>query len=552
MSQLTKEMFASAATSGRGLSVGTGDDPERMLWSEVHEQARRMAGALAARGIGPGSSVAVLAAGAADVAPLVQAIWMRRATFTMLQQPTPRTDLLVWLEDTARAIALIGADVTIVGEPFLLALDHLGSKAIAAITVESTRDGESIEPLEAEEDDIAMRQLTSGSTGVPKAVEITHSNFAANSVAMIDALDIVIDQDVSVSWLPLSHDMGMIAFMCVPMQLGVEAVVVTPESFLRRPILWAELMSRHKATITSGPNFAYSVLARILERADASAIDLSSMRVAVNGAEPIDHRDLANFAAVGARFGLSPSVPTAGYGLAEATLAVSFGAPDDPAIVDAVSRDAVTSRQTAEPAYGDAFSPTQRIVCVGFPVKGMDVRIARDGTVLGPRGIGAIELRGPAVASRYLTEDGFVEMKRQDGWFDTGDLGYLDEQGRIYVCGRTKDLIVLAGKNLYPNDIERATAMVDGVRKGCVIAVRIDGGEEREGFAVLAEAHGVDDAAVRERLTREIVAKVNSHVGHSPREVLLLPAGALPKTPSGKLRRNSARELLDREPAAQP
>ena len=541
MSILTREIIASAASSPHYLTVGTVADPVRLTWREVHEQAKRMAGGLAARGVGRHGSVAVLAADAGDVAPLAQAIWLRRAALTMLQQPTPRADLAVWLGDTVRAIRMIRADVVVVGEPFLMALDHLAAHNLAVCTVESLRGAEPIEPDDADEADIAMRQLTSGSTGIPKAVEISHGNFAANTVAMCAGLDVDIDRDVSVSWLPLSHDMGMIGFLCVPMQLGAEAVVVTPDQFLRRPIMWAELITKHRATITSGPNFAYSMLARVLERADPAAIDLSSLRVAGNGAEPIDHRDLKNFAAVGARFGLRPSAPMPVYGLAEATLAVSFGAHDDPPIFDPVSRDAIVADHYARPMPEHA-DIAQQIVCVGFPVKGMDVRIVREGSVQGPREIGAIELRGPTVAGSYLTMDGVFPLARHDGWFDSGDLGYLDEEGRLYVCGRTKDLIVVAGKNLYPHDIERAAENVDGVRKGCVIALRVDA--EREGFAVLAEVLNADEEDVRLRISRDITARVNRQVGHAPREVRLFPAGTLPKTLSGKLRRNCARELL--------
>jgi len=544
MSIFTREMLASAASSPHGLTAGTVADPIRLSWSEVHDQAKRMAGSLAAKGVGRHGSVAVLATDAADVAPLVQAIWLRGAAVTMLQQPTPRTDLAVWLGDTVRAILMIHADLVVVAEPFLMAGDHLLAHNLAVCTVESLRGAKPIEPDdadEADEADIAMRQLTSGSTGVPKAVEISHANLAANTVAICHAVDIEIDKDVMASWLPLSHDMGMIGFVQFPMQVGVETVVVTADQFLRRPLTWAELISRHRASITSGPNFAYAVLARVLQRADPTDIDLSSLRLAVNGAEPIDHRDLVNFATVGARFGLRPSAPTVAYGLAEATLMVSMGAPHDQAIVDSVSRQAMAEAHRAQLVPDDSEN-VQHVVCVGFPVKGMDVRVARDGTAQGPREIGAIELRGPAVASSYLTPDGVIPLARQDGWVDSGDLGYLDEEGRIYVCGRTKDLIVLAGTNLYPHDIERAAETVDGVRKGCVIALRVDAA--REGFAVLAEVHNVDEEDARLRISREITARVNHQVGHAPREVRLFPAGTLPKTGSGKLRRNSARKLL--------
>jgi fatty-acyl-CoA synthase len=552
MSILTREIVASAASSPHGLTVGTLADPVRLTWREVHEQAKRMASSLAAKGIGRHGSVAVLAADAADAAPLAQALWLRRAALTMLQQPTPRTDPAVWLADTVRAIRMIHADVVVVGEPFLMALDHLAAHDLAVCTVESLRGAEPIEPDdadEADEADIAMRQLTSGATGMPKAVEISHGNLAANSVAACHALDMDTDKDVMASWLPLSHDMGMIGFVQLPMHLGVETVVVTPEQFLRRPLTWAELISTHRATITSGPNFAYSVLARVLQGADPTDIDLSSLRVAVNGAEPINHRDLATFTAVGARFGLRPSAATPAYGLAEATLLVSMAATHDQAIVDSLSRQAVTEAHRAQPVSDDAENG-QHVVCLGFPATGMDVRITRDGTARGPREIGAIEVRGPAVAGSYLTSDGVFAIARQDGWVDSGDLGYLDEMGRVYVCGRAKDLIVLAGMNLYPQDIERAVETVDGVRKGCVIALRVDA--EREGFAVLAEVRDADGEDVRLRISRDITAAVNRQIGHAPREVRLFPAGTLPKTPSGKLRRKTARALLSQTGSAAP
>jgi fatty-acyl-CoA synthase len=514
-----------------------------LTWREVHEQAKRMAGGLAARGIRRQGSVAVLATDAADIAPLAQAAWLSRAAVTMLQQPTPRTDLAVWLADTVRATLMIKADVVIIGDQFLGALDPLTAQGLKVCTVESLRRADPIEldmSDHAAESDIALRQLTSGSTGVPKAVEISHGNLAANAVALHDGLELDINTDVMASWLPLPHDMGMIAFVCFPMQLGIETVVVPPEEFLKRPLVWAESISRHRATITSGPNFAYSVLARVLQGADPDVIDLSSLRIAVNGAEPIDHRDMTDFSAVGARFGLRPTALTPAYGLAEATLVASLGSAHDQATIDQVSRQAIAEAHRAQPVQDDS-ADVQHVVCVGLPVTGLDLRISRNRTAVAPREIGSVELRGPMTAHNYLTSDGVVPLAT-DGWFDSGDLGYLDEEGRLYVCGRTKDLIVLAGRNLYPHDIERAAESVDGVRKGCVIALRVDA--DREGFAVLAEVRNATDDDARARISREIAARVSSQVGHRPRHILLLPAGALPKTPSGKLRRSSARELL--------
>jgi fatty-acyl-CoA synthase len=235
-----------------------------------------------------------------------------------------------------------------------------------------------------------------------------------------------------------------------------------------------------------------------------------------------------------------------GYGLAEATLVVSLGAPHDLVVVDKVSRRAVTQAHRAMPVSQNSEEDSRQVICVGLPVSGMHVRITRGTEVVAPREIGEIELRGPTIAKNYLTAAGIVPLASNAGWFDTGDLGYVDEEGRLYVCGRSKDLIVLAGRNLYPQDIERAAESVDGVRKGCVIALRIDddGDGDREGFVVLAEVHNADDEDARLRIGRDVTSRVSSHVGHFPRHVLLFPANTLPKTPSGKLRRSSARELL--------
>ncbi len=543
MSAFTRQLLATAASSPQHLTGGTFADPIRLRWQDVHAQAKRIGGGLAAMEVGRGGSVAVLATDAADVAPLAQATWLRGAALTMLQQPTPRTDATVWLADTVRAIGLIKADVVVVGNQYLATLDHQCAQHLAVCTVESLRTAQPVE-FDAEADDtaIALRQLTSGSTGVPKAVEISHGNLAASAIALHDGLDLDISTDVFASWLPLSHDMGMIAFLCLPMQLGLEAAIIPPEEFLTRPIIWAEMISRHRGTITAGPNFAYAVLTRVLQRrTDPGSIDLSSLRVAVNGAEPIDHRDIAEFTTVGARFGMRPTAAMPGYGLAEATLVVSLGAPHEPAVIDKASRRAAVEEHRALPISG-ASEHVRHIVCVGIPATGMEVRISRDGQALAHREIGAIELRGPTVAENYLTSAGTVPLARDDGWFDTGDLGYLDEHGRLYVCGRSKDLIVLAGKNLYPHDIERAAETVDGVRKGSVIAVRVDG--DPEGFAILAEVHNADAEDVRLRISRAITARVSCHVGHLPRQILLLPPGSLPKTASGKLRRSTARELL--------
>lgn len=541
MSNLIHDIVATTRTSTRGLHSGLGPDKKYASWAEVHQQAVGMSERLAAQGIGRHYTVAILAGDTSDVAPLAQALWIRGAALTMLQHPTPRIDLAVWISDTARAARMLGASLIIVGTPFEAAIPALQAEGLLVVQLDSLRGSGRIAPVESDDNDIAMRQLTSGSTGVPKAVEISHGNLVANIEAIRVAVGLD-DDTVVASWLPLCHDMGMVGFLCVPMNLGLETIAVRPEEFLRKPIVWAEMITDFRVNVTAGPNFAYSVLARMLERADPETIDLSSLRVAINGAEPINHVDIARFSAVGARFGMGPGVATPFYGLAEATLAVSAGDHGAPAVVDHVSGQLLTEANRAEQVSADA-DDARHVVCVGLPIHGMEVRVVSDDTTLSTRDVGAIQLRGPSIAGSYLTTDGVVKLADDDGWFDTGDIGYLDERGRVYVCGRTKDLIVLAGRNLYPHDIERAAATVEGVRQGCVVALRTD--SDREGFAVLAEVYDRYDEQARTQIRRDITAQVSGHVGHTPREVLLLAPGSLPKTTSGKLRRTSARALLN-------
>jgi fatty-acyl-CoA synthase len=543
MSRFTDQMYGNAATSVRGLVTSSPDAPVRRSWGEVHQQARLMAGALANAGVGPGSVVAVLAGEPADVAPLAQAVWMRGASLTMLQQPTPRTDLGVWLADTDRAASTIGAGLIVVGSPFGAAVASLAAAGQRVLTVDDVRTGPAIAPLHTDDSAVAMYQLTSGSTGVPKAVQLTHANLLANSVALVTATEADTSTDVMVTWLPLSHDMGMIAFLTLPMQLGVELVAATPDEFLRRPALWPELITRYRGAITSGPNFAYALLALTLERAEPDDYDLSSLRVAINGAEPIDARAVHRLAQAGARFGLRPGAITAAYGMAEATLAITFD--NSPQVnVDMISRRDLHERAVATPDTGaDACS----VVSVGLPVAGMEVRVIGDESRPRlPRHIGSIEVRGAAVSRGYLTEHGWLDGPIRDGWLCTGDLGYLDEHGKLYVCGRAKDMIVIAGNNIYPTDIERAACAVPGVRAGNAAAVRINDRAGRESFAVLAESKHADDPAEAERIRAEIALRVRQAVGYNARAVLVLPPGSLPKTGSGKLQRGKAVELFAR------
>ncbi|NKY88648.1 fatty acyl-AMP ligase [Nocardia veterana] len=542
MSRFTEEMFATARSSRRGLVTGEPDAPLRRGWDEIHRIARRMAGGLAAAGIGHGDAVGVLAGLPADIAPVCQAIWMRGASITMLHQPTPRTDLQLWARDTETVLQMIDARAVVLGAPFEVAAPLLAERGITVVLVDDAAAGPDTDPLPTAESDIALQQLTSGSTGSPKAVRITHDNFYVNAYAMFDRVKFQLDQDVMVSWLPLFHDMGMVGFLSVPMQFGAEVVCVTPMDFLRRPVLWAELISKYRGTVTAAPNFAYSLLARRLARADDDAVDLSSVRYMWNGAEPVDPDTMEALARAGKRFGLSPSALTPVYGMAETTLAVSIPDPGAGQVIDTVDADLLEALGKAVPVTDPAahHGAVRRLPLLGRPVDNLTVRVVDDERrPLPTRSVGVLEVRGRAVSSGYVTVDGFRPAQDAEGWLDTGDIGYLTEDGSVVVCGRIKDVIIMGGRNIFPTDIERAALRVAGVRPGNAVAVRLDAGQKRESFAVVVESNDFADPEAVRRIEHDVVHEVFSAVGARPRSVTVLGPGALPKTSSGKLRRSA-------------
>ena len=543
MSKFTEEMFATAESSERGLVTGEPDQPLRQSWGEIHRVARAMAGTLADAGIGRGDAIGILAGQPVDIAPACQATWMRGGSVTMLHQPTPRTDLAVWGADTETVVRMIEAKAVILGAPFDVAAPILEERGITVLKIEDMRSGTEIDPIETAESDIALQQLTSGSTGSPKAVRITHENFYVNAYAMIDRIKFDVDSDVMVSWLPLFHDMGMVGFLTVPMQVGAEVVSITPLDFLRSPLLWAKLIDKYRGTVTAAPNFAYSLLARRLSQADDDLdLDLSTLRYAWNGAEPVDPETMATLAEAGAPYKLDPLALAPVYGMAETTLAVSIPDPGQGQVVDIVDADLLEAMARAVPATK---GNVRRLATLGKMVPNLEGRVVdKEGQVLTPRGVGIIEVRGKAVTPGYITVDGPVETQDADGWLDTGDIGYFTEEGLVVVCGRIKDVIIMGGRNIYPTDIERAAASVAGVRPGNAVAIRLDAGDKRESFAVAVETNDFQDPEEVKRIERDVVHAVHSEVGVRPRTVAVLGPGSIPKTSSGKLRRATSAALL--------
>jgi fatty-acyl-CoA synthase len=543
VSRFTEKMYRSALNAKTGMVTGEPDAPVRHTWGEVHQNARRIAGGLAAAGVGHGDAVGVLAGAPVEIAPTAQGLWMRGASLTMLHQPTPRTDLGLWALDTATVIDMIEAKTVVVSDPFLAAIPVLEERGVKVVTVEQLLAAEPIDPIETNEDDVALMQLTSGSTGSPKAVVITHRNVYSNAEAMFIGAEYDVERDVMVSWLPCFHDMGMIGFLTVPMYFGAELVKVTPMDFLRDTLLWAKLIDKYKGTMTAAPNFAYALFAkRLRKQAKPGQFDLSTLRFALSGSEPVEPTDVEDLIDAGKPFGLRPDAILPAYGMAETTLAVAFSKCGAGLVVDEVDADLLAALRRAVPATK---GNTRRLASLGPLLQDLEARIVdEDGNVLPARGVGMIELRGEALTPGYITMGGFVAAQDQHGWYDTGDLGYLMENGHVVVCGRVKDVIIMAGRNIYPTDIERAACRVDGVRPGCAVAVRLDAGHSRETFAVAVESNAWEDPAEVRRIEHQVAHEVVREVDMRPRNVVVLGPGTIPKTPSGKLRRANSVALV--------
>ncbi|NKQ55708.1 fatty acyl-AMP ligase [Amycolatopsis sp. K13G38] len=556
MSRFVDTLVATATGEGgqqRGMVTGEPKEPVRRTWAEVHEQAKRLTGGLVAGGMTMGSAAAVLAAAPSLIAPTVQGVWLAGGSVTMLHQPTPRTDLAVWAEDTVQVLRMIGSDLVLLGEPFealapVLTEHNIGFRMITDLLKSEPIAG----PIEVGEDELALLQLTSGSTAEPKAVKITHGNLYTNVKAMVDRAEFVFDSDIMVSWLPTFHDMGMVGFLTVPMTFGVELIKITPVEFLSGPLIWPQLISKYRATTTAAPNFAYAIVGRRLAGVeDDNAYDLSTLRIALNGAEPIDETAVRTFTDAGARFKMPAECVFPAYGMAEATLAVSFAPLFTGLTLDYVEAAALEAENRAVPVpEGDPRRGTDDVrsfAVLGRPLEGLEAEIVDgDGKRLGEREVGEIRLRGEAVTPGYLTVDGPVSTQDAEGWLATGDLGYLVD-GQIVICGRRKDVIIMGGRNIYPTDIERAAASVNGVRAGNAVAVRIDAGTRRERFAVVLESKLAGDDDAERVLMKEVAARVRDAVDLRPFAVVVLPTGSLPKTPSGKVKRAAtATQFADR------
>jgi fatty-acyl-CoA synthase len=528
---------AIAARPGGTITFVGGGQEDRVLWAQLHDDARAMAAGLQARGVGPGAHIGVLGATSRPLVTAVQAAWLCGAAAVVLPLPMRLGSIEEFAAQTRARIR--NADIVIVlVDPDLAPFvePQPGDPPFVLLTEAATgyRPDHFDRPAD-DPDALAILQFTSGSTADPKGVMLPNGTVGANLDGIAEAAELDVDDDVLVSWLPLYHDMGLIGLLTLPMTTSTDLVLAPPQDFLASPTRWMEWLSHYGGTATAGPNFSYALAARALRR--HPGLDLSRWRVGLNGAEPVDPDAVEAFCEAGARHGLDPRSVFCAFGMAEATLAVTFPTPMTGMATDCVDRRVLETDRYAAPAEPD-YAGARRLARLGRPVAGLQIRVVDpSGRPMREREVGELQVKGSSVTPGYYKRpDATADTFTDDGWLRTGDLAYRVE-GELVVCGRIKDVIIVGGRNVFPEDVERAVAGVAGVRPGNVIAFGVEGRKGKEALVVVAETRGEDGSTVR----REVAERVLDAVGLPTSEVVLVAPGTLPKTSSGKLQRSLCR-----------
>ncbi|MGQ0543879.1 MAG: AMP-binding protein, partial [Betaproteobacteria bacterium] len=408
--------------------------------------------------------------------------------------------------------------------------------------------GESFTPVKATSGQIGFLQYTSGSTGNPKGVVLTHANLLANVRAMGRAARAT-TADVFVSWLPLYHDMGLIGGCFATMFLGFPVVLMSPLAFLSRPSHWLRAIHRRRGTISGGPNFAYELCLRRIPEHELEGLDLSSWRFAFNGAEPVSPDTMVQFEKRFSGFGLRKNVMSPVYGLAECSVGLAFTPPGEPWHMDLLDREVFASTGEARLAREDDPSPLKVVGC-GRVIPEHDVRVVDAAALeLPDRQEGQLQFRGPSTTSGYYRNPEATRTLFDGEWLNSGDRAYLAE-GMLFITGREKDIIIRGGRNISPYELEEAVGDVPGIRRGCVAVFgSLDAPSGTERVVVLAETRE-RDPSTHEGLKKRINELAIGFIGAPVDDIVLAPPHTVPKTSSGKIRRVAAREYYERGPAA--
>lgn len=534
------------AAKGNGtVTFVTGSEPETKSWAELHEEAKAMAANLQARGIQHGDHIALLGPSTADFVTAIQAVWLCGATLVILPLPMRLASIDDFVTATKRRIVNADCAAVLVDselapfveataeDPPVYAFGELKPGPGQAVVDDFIRP-------DYDPEDLLVLQFTSGSTSEPKGVMLANHTMAANLDAIYEAAEVDIDVDVLVSWLPLYHDMGLVGFCILPMTTGLRLVLGAPQDFLARPARWMEWISTYGGTATAGPNFSYVLATRALNNCKKT-LDLSKLRIALNGAEPVDPASVRALVKAGERHGLRAGSMFPAFGMAELAIAGAFPTPMDGMLTDTVDAKALEQEHLAQPVADD-HPDAREIVRLGRAVPGLVFRIVDPGSgdILTDRKVGELQISGTSLTSGYYKHPEANDELFEDGWLRTGDLAYLVE-GAMYMCGRIKDIVIVGGRNVYPQDIERSVGEVEGVRAGNVIAFGMPGRKGKETVVVVAETRSTD----LDLVVRGVKEKTLEAVGVPSHDVVLVSPSTLPKTSSGKLQRALCRQQYE-------
>lgn len=534
--------------------LGEGEEQEDISYGALHQGAQAVAAGLQLGGLRAGQTVALMLPTGRDFLYAFFGILLAGGVPVPIYPPLRLSQIEEHLRRQVGILSNAEARLLItVSEARLLArllraqVPSLGR--IASVAELAGEGGGCVTPFRGAED-LAFLQYTSGSTGQPKGVMVSHANLLANLRAMGQALQVG-PQDVFVSWLPMYHDMGLIGAWLGSLYHDVRLALLSPLAFLARPARWLWTIHRLRGTLSAAPNFAYELCLSKLPEAELEGLDLSCWRLACNGAEPVNPDTLRRFAERFARYGLAPAAQTPVYGLAEATLGVAFPPLGRGLLVDRVQREAFQARGEARPATGPEDAVLRFVAC-GRPLPGHRIRIVdARGIELPERREGRLQFSGPSTSAGYFRNPEETARVLRDGWMDSLDLAYM-AAGEVYLTGRAKDLIIRGGRNIYPYDLEGAVGNLPGLRKGCVAVFGSqDPASGTERLVVLAESQE-QDAERRRHLRLEVNRVVLELVGVPPDDIVLAPPHSVLKTSSGKIRRAACREAYQRGEIGRP
>src|SRR3954468_13069661 len=410
------------------------------------------------------------------------------------------------------------------------------------VTLSAERSPLPLPPL-TDPEALGLMQYTSGSTGDPKGVMLTHWGLLENVRSMGHAME-ASSKDIFVSWLPLYHDMGLIGAWLGCCYFGARLYVMSPIAFLVRPATWLWAMHKYRATFSGGPNFAFELCASRIPDEDLQGLDLSSLRFVVNGAEPISPQTLRKFTDRFTKYGMNRGVASPSYGLAENCVGLCFPPFGRGPQIDRIKRDSLAKRSYAEPAGLDDADAIEMVAC-GHPIEKNDVRIVDDaGREVGERYEGMLEFRGPSITKGYFRNEAKTRELFHDGWIKSGDRAYI-AGGDIHITGRVKDIIIRAGRNTYPHEIEESISAIPGVRKGGVAAFGSPDPENGTELLIVMAETKETNADARAKIIAAAHEVVTAIAGSAADDIVLVPPRGVPKTSSGKVRRSSAKELYE-------